>query len=262
MTTSNRTRVHAPTQIGVHFARMKCKRRPARSMFRWLVLIGSPPLNMKSTPDVLASRMRRRSSATWSPCRRNAGAVAEVREIADAIMHIERRRRGRAGFHSCQIERPARLIAPRANVGLELSLVLFRDAPSRHIGVEVALHRIGASDALDIDVSVGGNGRIGFTDQRCMEPPIGKTRTASALVPTRCRTCPAPARTSVLLRVRGTSPRAARYVRSCPGRSPTTRVNEGRNCDASATADLSIQRYAMPMGLPGMRSSTRMREIV
>jgi hypothetical protein len=163
--------------------------------------------------------------------RRSRGGV---REIADAIVHIESRRGRRPAVHARQVERPARLIAPRANIGLELSVVLLREPPSRHIGFKVALHRICRTDPLDVYIFVRGHGKIGAK----RGTPIGKIRARPALVPIQCRTCPAPIRTSASLRVRGTSPRGVRSA----ARGPTTRVNEGRNRDTSATADSSIQR--------------------
>ena len=98
--------------------------------------------------------------------RRRSGGI---REIGHAIRDVERRRSRRAAIHLGEIERPARLLAPRTYVRLELRMVLFRDAPSGHIGIKVALHRLFGGDLLDIDVRIRRVEGIGFPYQGGME---------------------------------------------------------------------------------------------
>ena len=60
-------------------------------------------------------------------------------------------------------------MAPWTNIGLELSVVLFRDAPSGDIGIEIALPRLIGGDLLDVDLRVRLSGMIGLSDQRGVE---------------------------------------------------------------------------------------------
>ena len=62
---------------GVQINRRNRSRIPTRSILRWLVERKSAPLQTKSTPAALASCVRCRTNAEWSPRLRNAGSVAE-----------------------------------------------------------------------------------------------------------------------------------------------------------------------------------------